>query len=208
MNNKLVTFFHAIIISLLFTNVAAAQTADGALATVKKAVSVVLTDIKAHKAEYVKNTAALDRMIDKKILPYFDVDAMAKLALAKNWKSATPEQRKTFLEEFKTSIMRTYSSRLLDYDNSTVEYGQLGKVKRKRIKIDTTVINNNDGKRYPLTLSMGYRNGAWKIYDVSMDGTSLIIAFRTSIGEDVSSKGLQAVIDEMKERNAKGETLD
>lgn len=180
-----------------------AQKAEDALATVKQSVDVVLADLKANKSEYQRNPAALNRMIDSKMLPYFDVDVMARLVLAKNWRDATETQRQMFLDEFKQLIMRTYSSSLLDYTDATVEYGKPSKVNRNRTKIDTTVINS-DGKRYELTLSMGYRNGQWKAYDVSMDGLSVITSYRSSMGEEVSQKGLQQVIDEIKALNAKG----
>lgn len=205
MKQAIIKFSAAAVLSLAITGSALAQTAEGALDTVKKSVSVVLADLKAHKAEYQRNPAALNRMIDEKMLPYFDVDAMARLVLAKNWKEASATQRQAFLNEFKQLVMRTYSSSLLDYTDATVKYGTPDKVKRNRTKIDVTVTNSN-GKKYPLMLSMGYRNGQWKGYDVSLDGLSVITSYRGSIGEEVAQKGLQAVIDEIKAKNARGET--
>lgn len=205
MKQAIIKFSAAAVLSLAITGSALAQTAEGALDTVKKSVSVVLADLKAHKAEYQRNPAALNRMIDEKMLPYFDVDAMARLVLAKHWKKASAAQRQEFLDEFKQLVMRTYSSSLLDYTDATVKYGTPDKVKRNRTKIDVTVTNSN-GKKYPLMLSMGYRNGQWKGYDVSLDGLSVITSYRGSIGEEVAQKGLQAVIDEIKAKNARGET--
>lgn len=196
-------FFYATVMTVAMTSSAFAQSAEEALETVKTSVSVVLADLKANKSKYQSNPAALNSMIDNKMLPYFDTDAMAKLVLAKNWKSASAQQRKDFLNEFKQLIMRTYSASLLDYTDAKVEYGKPTKVKRNRTKIDATVINSN-GKKYPLTLSMGYRNGKWKAYDVSMDGLSVITSYRGSIGEEVAQKGLQTVIDEIRALNAKG----
>lgn len=205
MKTKISKYFFALATTIFFTNSAIAQTADEALETVKKSVVIVLSDLKANENEYRKNPAALNRLIDTKMLPYFDSYAMAKLVLAKNWKNATEEQRRSFINEFKKMIMREYSSRLLDYTNSKVTYGEPSEVKRNRTKIDVTV-TNSDGKQYPLTLSMGYKAGAWKVYDIkAMDGFSVITSYRGSVGEQINNKGLQAVIDGLREKNQKGE---
>lgn len=207
MKKTMIKFLATVTLSVAMTGSALAQTADEALATVKQSVAIVLADLKAHKAEYESNPVALNRLIDEKMLPYFDADAMARLVLAKNWKNATPNQRQEFLDEFKQLVMRTYSKSLLDYTDAVVEYGTPTPVKRNRTKIDVTVTNSN-GKVYPLTLSMGYRNGQWKGYDVSLDGLSVVTSYRGSIGEEVARRGLQSVIDEIKMKNANGEVKE
>ncbi len=204
MKKTMIKFLATVTLSVAMTGSALAQTADDALATVKQSVAIVLADLKANKAEYESNPVALNRLIDEKMLPYFDADAMARLVLAKNWKNATPNQRQEFLDEFKQLVMRTYSKSLLDYTDAVVEYGTPTPIKRNRTKIDVTVTNSN-GKVYPLTLSMGYRNGQWKGYDVSLDGLSVVTSYRGSIGEEVARRGLQAVIDDIKAKNANGE---
>ncbi len=199
------------IITLFFSGLmafsAVAQTAEEALEVVKKSTAIVLADLKANKAKYQSDPAALNHLIDTKMLPYFDAEAMARMVLARNWKSATPEQRKEFLDEFKQLLMRTYSSSLLDYTDATVRYGKPTPLNRNRTKIDVTV-TNADGSVYPLTLSMGYREGKWRGYDVAMDGLSVITSYRGSLGEEIEQKGLQAVIDEIKQKNAQGAVID
>lgn len=182
-----------------------AQTAEEALATVKTQVSTVLADLKENEAYYKKNPANLNSMIESKMDDYFDADIMARLVMGKHWKKATKQQKKEFIQEFKQMILRTYSSSLLDYTGAKVDYGKAKKVKRNRTKIDATVVSPT-GKTYPLTLSMIYRNGKWKGYDVSMDGLSVITSYRSSVGEEISQKGLQAVIDDIKQLNLKGES--
>lgn len=199
------------IITLFFSGLmvfsAAAQTAEEALEVVKKSTAIVLADLKANKAKYQSEPAALNHLIDTKMLPYFDAEAMARLVLARNWQEATPEQKKEFLDEFKQLLMRTYSSSLLDYTDATVRYGKPTPLNRNRTKIDVTV-TNADGSVYPLTLSMGYREGKWRGYDVAMDGLSVITSYRGSLGEEIEQKGLQAVIDEIKQKNAQGAVID
>lgn len=204
MKHKMMKLTLASVLALSMTASALAQNVEGALETVKQSVSVVLADLKANKARYKSDSRSLKTLIDTKMLPYFDEEAMARLVLAKNWNTATKQQQQDFLNEFKELMMRTYSTNLLDYSDAKVVYGQPTPMKRKRTKIDAT-ITNSDGKVYPLTLSMAYRDGKWRAYDVSMDGLSIITSYRSSFGEEVDQKGLQAVIDEIKDLNAKGQ---
>lgn len=192
------------LLSVSMTFSALAQDAQDALNTVKEQVAVVLADLQANKATYKSNPVALNHMIDTKMVPYFDVHSMARLVLGKHWKAATVKQRKDFLDEFEQMTMRTYSKSLLDYTDATVTYGRPSPVRKNRTKIDATI--KSHGKVYELKLSMAYRNGKWKGYDVSMDGLSVITSYRSSVGEEVAKKGLQAVIDEMRALNAKGKT--
>lgn len=180
-----------------------AETAENALAMVKESVSVALLDLKANKEKYKTNPAALNHMIDTKMVPYFDTDVMAKYVLGKNWKNATPAQRKAFYDEFKQLIMRTYSNGLLDFSDAKVTYGKPDNIRKNRTKVKVDIVNNS-GKDFPLELSLRYKDGQWKGYDVSMDGLSVITSYRSSIGSEVAQKGIQAVIDEIKALNAKG----
>lgn len=184
---------------------ALAQTADEALATVQEQVNTTLADLKSNKQRYQDHPAALNAMIESKMIAYFDAEVMARLVLAKNWKKASQQQKNDFIKEFKQMLLRSYSSQLLDYTDAKATYGEPSKVKNNRTKIDVTV-TNADGTSYPLTLSMIYRNGQWKGYDVSLEGLSAITSYRSSLGEEIAQKGLQKVIDEIKQLNASGQT--
>lgn len=184
---------------------ALAQSKEGALEMVKQSVSLVLSDLKQNKAKYQANPVELNGMIDEKMVPYFDIDIMAKYVLGKHWKNASAEQQQTFINEFKQLIMRTYSASLLDYTDAQVIYGQPDEIEKNRTKVKVTVINNA-GKKFPLQLSLRYRKGQWLGYDVSLDGLSAVTSYRSSLGSEVAQKGLQKVIDEIKALNAAGKT--
>lgn len=199
-----INFTYAICILLsLMGRASAANTEEDALAMVKKSVSIALLDLKHNKEKYKTNHVALNHMIDTKMIPYFDTSVMSKYVLGKNWKNATEGQRTAFYNEFKQLIMRTYSNGLLDFSNAEVSYGTPDKIRKNRTKVKVDIVNNA-GKKFPLELSLRYKDGQWKGYDVSMDGLSIITSYRSSIGEEVAQKGIQAVIEEIKALNAKG----
>ncbi len=93
MKQTIIKFLATTVLAITMTGSALAHTADDALATVKQSVAVVLADLKANKAEYESSPAALNRLINEKMLPYFDAEGMARLVLAKNWHKATSAQR-------------------------------------------------------------------------------------------------------------------
>lgn len=195
----------AVVFSVAVMGNVVAQTAEEALASVKEQVTTTLADLNANKTAYQNDPAKLNAMIESKMMAYFDADFMARAVLGKKWKSASKQQQEDFVNEFKQMLLRSYSSQLLDYTESTVTYGKPGKVKRNRTDIDVTV-TNPDGRSYPLTLSMVYRNNQWKGYDVSWEGLSAITSYRSSLAEEISQKGLQQVIDDIKQLNVGGQT--
>lgn len=188
-----------------FTSQAAAESAAEALEVVKAQVNTVLADLDRNKTRYQNDPSQLNTLIESKMIRYFDADVMARLVMGKHWRTATKQQKKDFVNEFKQLILRTYSSSLLDYTGAKVDYGEPSEVKRHRTKINVRVTSPS-GKVYPLTLSMIYRNQQWKGYDVALDGLSVITSYRSSIGEEISRKGLQTVIDDIKQLNLRGES--
>lgn len=186
-------------------NLATAQDAQDALNTLKQQVDTVLADIKQNKTTYQKNPEALNAMIDQKVLPYFDDVFMAKAVLGQAWNSATDTQRSEFINELKSLILRTYSMKLLDYSDAQVTYRQPEQIRKNRVKID--VLIKSGSETHALTLSMGYRDGKWLCYDVSLEGVSPVASFRSSINDEISQKGLAKVIDELKAKNEKGEVI-
>lgn len=194
------------VIATLWASMAAsawAQSVDDALTVVKASVEVMLSDLKANKSKYAADPSALNQTIDAKVLPYFDADAMARFVLGQSWKDASETQQQDFLTEFKQLIMRSYSSSMLDYADARVDYGEPSPLRKNRTKIPVTV-TNAVGERYALELSLRYRQGEWKVYDVALDGLSVVTSYRSSLGEEVAQKGLQQVIDEIKDLNARG----
>ncbi len=187
---------------LMVNQVASAQSVQDALQVVKKSVTIVMQDLNANKTRYKKNPSALSQMIDSKALPLFNSRKMARLVLATSWRKASKQQRNDFINEFKQLMMRKYASELLNYTDATFSYGKPTAVKRNRTKIPVTI--ESRGETYPLLLSMGYSKGKWKAYDATFDGFSLVTSFRSSVGTEVSNKGIDRVIADMREKNKRG----
>ncbi len=193
---------------LLLNNVLAGS-AETALNVVKNSVTTVLVELNKKKSLYQNNPVALSAFIDKKILPHFDERAMAVKVLGQNWRQATKQQQKDFINEFKQLVLRTYSSNLLEYTNARVEYGKTELSHNDRIATVAVTVVANSGKSYPLVLTLldKRKNSHWKVIDVSMEGLSIITVYQSALAEEIAKKGLQGIIDEYKRMNATGSTL-
>ena len=154
----------------------------------------VLLDLNKNREIYRKDFVRLRQMIDKYMLTYFDTEYAAQLVLAKNWRTASVEQRKQFIDAF-------YQSLLLDYGNSLLEFTD------DRLKIfpfqgkasDSTAtvrseIRRDNGSKVSVNYTMRLTEAGWKVYDVTIEGVSYIKSFRTDFATEIEQKGLDAVI--------------
>lgn len=197
------------LVALLFglvLSMANAQTAEDALATVKTSVQNLLDNLEEHKATFNSDPGKIEADLRKDVVPYFDTRVMGQYVLGKNWRKATPEQRNEFINVFETMLLRTYSRGLLNYTDATVDYDAPSEVVNNKVKIKAAVTAN--GKTVQVLLSMHYRDGKWKVYDVSLDGLSIVTSYRSSVGSEIDQKGLDAVIEEIRTMNVKGQTSE
>jgi phospholipid transport system substrate-binding protein len=170
-------------------------------ALVKKVTEEVIAVIKQDKeiqAGSAKKTIAL---VEEKVLPHFDFTRMTALAMGANWRKATPEQQKALVEEFRTLLVRTYSTALSAYRNQVIE------VKPLRAKPGATeVVVRSEVKQSgtePVTIdySMEQTPASWKVYDVAVGGVSLVTTYRDSFAAEVRAVGVDGLIKALAEKN-------
>jgi phospholipid transport system substrate-binding protein len=131
----------------------------------------------------------------------FDFATMGKLVLARNWKKFDPEQRKSFIAEFKQHLSRNYGSRLDRYQQTAVDI--VGT--RVEPRNDVTVLSKVVGGQFD-GIEMNYRvrerKGSWRVIDVVIEGVSLIANFRAQFVEVIGNRGPDALLELMREKNA------
>lgn len=171
---------------------------------VRKTAEVILSEIKAHRNVYAKDYAKLYKMADEKVLPHFDFRRMSQWVLGRSWKDATPEQRDRFTAEFRDLLVGTYSQALLNYTDQEIVYLP---VQRKPEDTEVTVkteVKQTSGPNIPINYSF-YKNkeGAWKVYDISIEGVSLVTNYRSVYATKVREKGMDGLIAEIAANNKK-----
>jgi len=171
---------------------------------VNKVAQDTLKDLDAHRDEYRKNPARIRELVDKNMLPYFDTQYAAQLVLAKHWRTATPEQRKRFVEAFYQSMLQNYGNALLEFTPDRMKILPFqGKPQDTNVTVRSQ-IRRDDGTQVPVNYSLRKTPTGWKAYDVQISGVSYIKSFRTDFGAEIQQKGLEAVIKRLESQVASG----
>jgi phospholipid transport system substrate-binding protein len=131
---------------------------------------------------------------------------MSKLVLAKNWRTASEDQRQRFINEFKGMLVRTYTNSLTDYAGNTeiVYLKSVDKKEGKYVTVYTEIVQS--GKpNIPVNYSLRQTDEGYKIYDVVIEGLSLVKNYRTSFSKQISETSLDALIEDMAQKNTQGQ---
>jgi phospholipid transport system substrate-binding protein len=185
--------------------VVTAQAQDAPDVLVKTVTLEVVEIIAKDKEIRSGDRTKLIGLIEAKVLPHFNFNAMTALAMGQNWNKATPEQKKRLIEEFKTLLVRTYASALAAYSEQKLDFRPL-----RAKPTDTDVVVNvrvlQPGTQpVPIDYSMEKTATGWKVYDVMVGGVSLVANYRTEFNHAVRESGIDGLI---KNLNAKNRSLD
>ena len=142
-------------------------------------------------------------LVDDQILPHFDFDKMSYFVLGKVWKNATEQQKSNFQREFKHLLISTYATALLEYssDDEIVYKDVSYSPKNKNIAIVSTEVRPKGATPVGVSYRMFRTDDTWKIYDVVIDGVSLVTNYRANFAGQVRSKGLDGLITSLSEHN-------
>lgn len=143
------------------------------------------------------------KVIDDYILPHLDDVTMAKLALGKNWKKATREQKLAFVEEFKNLLVRTYSKSLIEFKDQEIKYFPVKlAADAQKVSVNAEVIQPG-GPSIPMAYRMRIKNNAWKVYDIKIDGISLVTSYRGTFTQEVRKSGIDGLLKYLHDKNSK-----
>ena len=140
-------------------------------------------------------------LVEAKVLPHFNFTAMTRLAVATNWDKATPEQKKQLTDEFKTLLVRTYSSALSTYRDQKFDFRPL---RAKPTDTDVTVnvrIMQSGSEPVTIDYDMEKRPGGWKVWDVRVGGISLVANYRTEFDNLIRDSGIEGLIKTLVAKN-------
>ncbi len=170
---------------------------------VRKNTNEILAAIKADKGLAAGDQKKIEALANEKVLPYFNFVRMTQLAVGRNWKDANEAQKKSLIDEFRTLLVRTYSTSLTQFRDQTIEVKPTKMTAADTEVVVKTQINQPGGQAIPIDYSMEKSSGAWKVYDVLIDGVSLVTNYRSSFNTEIQKSGIDGLIKSMSERNAK-----
>jgi phospholipid transport system substrate-binding protein len=182
---------------------ASAHAQDAPDDLVRRSSNEILAAIKADKDLQAGNQKKIEKLAEDKILPYFNFARMTQLAVGRNWREATDAQKKSLVDEFRTLLVRTYSTSLSQYRNQTIDVKPLKIAAADTEVVVKTQVLQPGGQPIPIDYSMEKVGTAWKVYDVLIDGVSLVTNYRSSFNTEVQKSGLDGLIKSLADRNAK-----
>jgi phospholipid transport system substrate-binding protein len=168
---------------------------------IKQATDKVLSEIKLNSDDYRANPDKLTALVEEVVLPYFNFVAMTNLALYRHRNEFNDEQKIRIVSEFKTLLIRTYGKALLEYNNQEVNYlDMLGSVEKGKVKVKTEVTQAG-GSAIPLDYSLRRGKEGWQVYDIQVDGISLVTNYRSSFDREINNNGVEGLIKLLSDRN-------
>ena len=186
-------------LALLLPAAAFAQEAPDAL--VKRVADEVLAVIKADKDVQSGNLTKVVELAEQKVLPHFDFERMTRLAVGRNWSQANDAQKQALIKEFRTLLVRTYSSSLSAYRNQTIDVKPSRVTAQDKDTIVKTAIIQQGGPPISIDYSMEKMDSGWKVYDVVIEGASLVTTYRGTFNDQVQRGGIDGLIKTLQERN-------
>ena len=172
--------------------------ASGAKETVQTEVNKIVTTIGAPGFK--------DQPRDKQITDVrqiinsiFDYSELSKRTLGRGWKKFSPEQKEEFIALFSELLENTYADRILAYTDEKINFGDEVALKKNRVEVKSTIITK-DNKSVPLNYRMIQKDGSWRVYDVVIEGISLVQNYRSQFREILAKKSPQDLIDTLREK--------
>lgn len=197
--------------SLLSLSLALALPAPFALAQnpapdalLRSVADEVIDKLKLEQDAYAANPAKMAALVETRILPLFDFVQMTRLAAARHWHLATPEQQRVLAEEFKTLLVRTYATALTQYRDEAIVFRQLRAVPQDATVTVRSEVKQPGRERMTLDYDLEETPEGWKIYGVKLAGVCLITTYRDVFSEKIRDGGVDGLIAFLADSNRGG----
>ncbi len=180
-----------------------AMAAGDPVAMLQQTSNQMISALKQNKATIKTNPKLVESLARQIILPHVDTSAMSQLALGRTaWQNATSSQRQAFVSQFTTMMIRTYSSALAAYSNQSVTFLPVrgGTDNLTRVQVNSQIIQPG-GPAIPVSYRLLNRSGSWKVYDMSVDGISLVQSFRAQFANQINQSGMDGLLSVMAKHN-------
>ena len=182
----------------------AAPSTLGPQELVENSAKRMLQELDANRAMYTQDPAKLDALVANVLLPNFDTEYSARLVLGQTWRTATPDQRKRFVDAFYHSLLRNYGAALVNFTADRFVILPYKGDPNDNMATVRTEVKRSSGEKVPVNFSLRKTDGVWKAWDVVIEGISYVKSFRTDFGAEIQAKGLDEVINRLETQGKLG----
>jgi phospholipid transport system substrate-binding protein len=190
-----------IVLIIVLVHVPIAARAGAPLETVKGNVNKVLdvlrdSSLKGGSGEKIKKDKI--RLISEKM---FDYTELSRRTLGLNWNKFKTEQQKEFIELYKSILEGAYVDRIMSYTNEKIIYNKENPLSEKTVEVQTTVVTKKAD--IPIFYRVILKGGEWRVYDVVIEGVSLVSNYRTQFAEILANKSPEGLLDTLRKKVGK-----
>jgi len=200
--NRIVNVFRTLLClaALALSGMAVAAGGESSPEALIQSTSEDMLDVIAR----TRDRAQLLQAVETKVAPHFDFAHMTRLALGQSWQQATPAQQEELAKEFRTLLVRTYTNAFatLKERKATIKLAPAAAATQKEVTVKTRLIPTS-GQSILIDYSMESVAGGWKVFDVMVDGVSLVTSYRDSFATEVRNSGVAGLIKSLAEKNRK-----
>jgi phospholipid transport system substrate-binding protein len=171
-------------------------------ALVKQVTEEILQALKTDKKLAAGDKQRALQVAEEKVLPHIDFEEATRLAVGRAWAQASPEQKKQLVDEFRRMLVRIYSNAISPYQGQTIK---VAPVRMRPGDTEVTVHNTfirSGGKGIPFDYSMRKTEQGWKIYDIVVEGISLVLTYRSEFDAVVKQQGIDGLIKALAQKNS------
>ncbi len=184
------------------TNAQAAQT------LITTTADRMLSALKSDDKTLRDNPRRVYKLVEKHLLPHIDFEYMSRIVLAKSWPSATAKQRKRFIHEFRQFLIRFYTAALVEYTKGhnipkdLMQFLPLRTVPgENKVTVRSEIRQPESAQAIPVSYRLYLSGNQWKVYDVNVDGISMVVNYRSNFMREIRKAGLDGLIARLAKRN-------
>lgn len=187
----------AVLISMSLQSYAATPTE-----TVEAGVSKVIATLSdpSFKAKSKDEKIA---KLNEVISPIFDFQELSRRTLGRDWKKMTTGQQKEFVELFRKLLQGVYADRLLAYSDQKIVFDKETELKKGQAEVQS-YLQTSDGKKIPLFYRLTDKSGSWKVYDVIIEGVSMVKNYRTQFKDILAKDSPEKLLQILRDKTSKG----
>jgi phospholipid transport system substrate-binding protein len=172
--------------------------AGGAKDTVEAQLNKMLTKMQSPEFKALDREAKI-KEIRSIINEVFDWQELSRRTLGREWKKFSPDQQKEFVSLFEELLENIYADRILAYTNEKITFGKETELKKGRVEVESYIITK-DNKKIPLFYRMTDKSGQWRVYDVVIEGVSMVKNYRGQFREILSKKKPEDLLQTLREK--------
>jgi phospholipid transport system substrate-binding protein len=164
----------------------------------------MLAVLEERRGELDRDPRLIYQLVDQIVVPNFDFERITRSAVGRYWRKAKAAQRTALVNEFQQLLVRTYAKALLTYSGQEIHYLPLRPGRKPGSVTVHTEVSEGGAPPIPIDYRLYLKDGVWKVYDVTIDGISLVANYRSSFAAEIRRNGIDGLIQVLQKRNRDG----